>query len=87
MAVELKLRMLGIRELNHLPATKRLILEKATRIAHAADAAANDPNGHEVETGEGVRRPRAAVVTVTHKAMWKEATQRTLTKSIGAGRG
>jgi hypothetical protein len=87
MSMEIHLRMLGVRELLHLPATKRLILDKATRIAQAADAAANDPNGHEVETGEGIRRARASVITATHKAMWKEATQRTLTRSIGAGRG
>lgn len=87
MAVELKLRMLGVRELLHLPATKRLIYDKAQRIAQAADGAANDPGGHRIETGEGIRRPRVSVITDSYKSRWKEATHRTLTSSIGAGRG
>ena len=63
------------------------LTRRANSIRQAADAAANDPGGHEVLTDIGRRRARAAVLTRTPKAMWKEAVHHTLTSSFGAGRG
>ena len=85
--MKLELRMLGVRQLNLLPAMANLIQDKAEMIANAADAAAGDPFGHRVESGRGTRRVRSAVITDTHKAMYMEARYRTLTSSIRAGRG
>jgi hypothetical protein len=65
----------------------RLVEQRAHRIASAADSAANAPGGHEVVSEIGRNRARAAVVTATPKAMYKEATVRSLTSSMGAGRG
>lgn len=69
------------------PKTLALLVERAERIAQAANRAAHDPAGHEVVSEVGPHRARAAVVTATPKAMFKEATVRSLTSSLGAGRG
>lgn len=76
----------GLREVLKSPGVRAELERRAHAIAAAADAAANDPGGHRVETEVGADRARAAVITVTPKAMYKEATQRTLSRSLGAGR-
>lgn len=76
----------GLREILRSPGVQRDLEQRARRIATAADAAANDPGGHRVVTEVGPNRARAAVITGTPKSMYKEATQRTLTRSIDAGR-
>lgn len=54
--------------------------ERATRIADTAG------DGHEVEAAKGSTRARAIVVTATVEAMLSEAQDRTLTRSLDAGR-
>lgn len=53
------------------------------RAKNIADAAGD---GHKVDSQIGSNRARAAVITETLDAMRREATDRTLTKAIDAGR-
>lgn len=57
-----------------------LLEEKGRSIANAAGP------GHRVETTIGPRRARVAVITDTFEAMHAEATSRSLTRAIDAGR-
>lgn len=54
---------------------------RAQRIAAAAGS------GHEVTSMVGRTRARASVVTATHRARAREASRRSLTRAIDAGRG
>jgi hypothetical protein len=76
----------GLRQVLRAPGVQADLRQRAERIAAAADAAANDPGGHRVVAELGANRARAAVVTATPKSMYKEATVRSLTRSIDAGR-
>lgn len=77
----------SLRQILRSKETLRLVEQRAQRIAQAADSAAHDPAGHRVVSEIGPNRARAAAVTATPKAMYKEATVRSLTSSLGAGRG
>jgi hypothetical protein len=76
----------ALRDLMRGPEIQADLVRRANKIAKRADAAANAPGGHGVDTQVGANRARASVRTVTPKAMYKEATQQSLTKSIDAGR-
>lgn len=86
MAARVVINQQAFREILNSPAVVADLRRRAEAIAQTADTAANAPGGHRVVTEQGPRRARAAVLTRTPKAMWKEAHQRTLTSSIGAGR-
>lgn len=60
-------------------------LADVTRRANAMAAAAGEGVGVEVSTG--ANRVRATVATETWEAAEREATNKTLTRAIGAGRG
>ena len=77
----------SIRQILRSKEALRLVENRAERIARAADSAANDPGGHRVVSEIGSTRARAAALTATPTAMYKEATVRSLTSSRGAGRG
>lgn len=76
----------GLREILRSGGVRDDLQRRAQAIAAAADAAANDPGGHRVVVETGANRARAAVVTATPKSMYKEATLRSLSRSIDAGR-
>jgi len=62
------------------PGVRDDLARRAGRIADAAGA------GHRVETGTGPVRARAAVITDTVDARRREATERSLTRAVDAGR-
>lgn len=70
----------GIRELLRSTEMADHLKDRAEKIAAAAGP------GHEVRTDDGPNRARASVVTATPEAMRSEATNRTLTRAIDAGR-
>jgi len=70
----------GARELRRHPKIEADLLARAKRIAAAAG------DGHEASSQVGVNRARASVITVSFPAMVREARDRTLTRSIDAGR-
>lgn len=61
------------------------LTRRANAIRSAADAASGGPN-HAVEVKPGRNRVRAVVYTDTFHGMRREATDRTLTRSVDAGR-
>lgn len=77
----------NIRKILRSNETLHYLESKAQRVAQAADRAAHAPGGHKVVSEIGANRARAAVVTETPKAMFKEATVRSLTQALGAARG
>lgn len=86
-SVRIKVNQKNVRALLVAPEVMADLQRRAEAIARAADSAANDPGGHRVTPPEeGRRRGRVAVVTATPKAMFKEATVKSLTGSVGAGR-
>lgn len=87
MAAQIVMNLQGMRGLLVHPTVAADLLRRGNAIAAAADGAANDPGGHRVISETGEHRARVAVVTATPKAMWKEATQRSLSSALGAGRG
>jgi hypothetical protein len=70
----------GVRELLRSPEIAAHLKDRAEKIAAAAGP------GHEVRVDDGPNRARASVLTVTPEAMRAEATNRTLTRAIEAGR-
>lgn len=62
------------------------VTRRARLIATAADARTGRPGDHIVDSQIGRRRARAAVITDTWNARWREARDRALTSSIDAGR-
>lgn len=86
MAATVVINQRALREILNAPGVVADLRRRAEAIAQTADTAANAPGGHSVVTEQGARRARVAVLTRTPKAMWKEAHQRTLTSSVGAGR-
>lgn len=67
-------------ELLRSPEIAADVEQRARRIASAAGP------GHRVELDPTPNRARAAVITDTHAARKAEATNRTLTRAIDAGR-
>lgn len=70
----------GIRQLLQSDEVRSDLERRANAIASAAGP------GHRVESEVGPNRVRVAVVTETIEAMIAEATDRTLTRAIDAGR-
>lgn len=62
------------------------LARRAAAIAARANESAGIDDGFVVDTEVGPHRARASVVTATAEAMVAEATDRTLTRSIDAGR-
>lgn len=80
MPVRIVVNRKGIRELLRSTEVQRDLRRRAESIAAAAGP------GHAVETEVGPNRARAAVVTDSIDAMVAEATSRTLTRALDAGR-
>lgn len=81
MSVKIVVNRKGIRELLRSPEVQADLRRRADNIASAAGP------GHEVDSDVGRYRARASVRTDTIAAMVAEATGRTLTRAIDAGRG
>lgn len=81
MATRFQLNHRNIRELLRSDAVKADLEARARRIASAAGS------GHRVEVDTGRNRARAAVITDTMGARRAEARDRSLTRSLDAGRG
>lgn len=64
--------------------SQAVVADLARRGAAIAAAAGE---GVEVRAGVGANRARVTVATVTREAAEREATDKTLTRAIGAGRG
>ena len=79
--IEFKRNSAGIRQLLRSSEVEANLRARAERIAAAAGP------GHEVDSRIGANRARASVATATFEAMQSEATDRTLTRAIDAGRG
>lgn len=79
--IDFKLNSDGVRTLLRSSEMEADLRARAERIAAAAGP------GHAVESQIGVNRARASVRTETFEAMREEATNRTLTRAIDAGRG
>lgn len=80
MTVRIVLNRRGVRELLRSPEILRDLERRANNIARAAGP------GHEVDSAIGRNRARAAVFTDTFEAAHNEATSRSLTRAIDAGR-
>lgn len=80
MAVDIKLNRAGVRALLRDPK----VVADLTRRGHAIATAAGP--GNEVDVEVGRNRARVEVVTKTPEAMQREATHRSLTRAIDAGR-
>lgn len=80
--VVIKLNNTGVRELISIQNTA--LTEELVRRGKAMAAAAGP--GHSVHIFQGHDRVRVHVATATPEAMEAEATQRTLTRAIDAGR-
>ena len=78
--LRVKLNRAGIRALLRSTEVERDLDARARRIAAAAG------EGMEVETEVGPARARSAVFTATRDAQEAEATDRTLTRALDAGR-
>lgn len=86
--VVFKVNSAGVRELLRGAPVQADLKARADRIAAAANAdLTSGDTGFVVDVDIGKNRARAVVVTATPEAMNAEATSRTLTRSIDAGRG
>lgn len=74
----------AVRALLTSPEIQRDLAERAQRIA---DAAGGEAAGFETSSVVGSTRARASVITATAEAMVAEASHRTLTRALDAGRG
>jgi hypothetical protein len=79
-AVTIKLNRAGVAQLLRDPKVLADIERRARAIATAAGP------GHRVAAGIGATRARAVVITDTVDARRREATRRTLTRALDAGR-
>jgi hypothetical protein len=79
--VRIQLTRNGPRELRRLPAVQADMLQRAKQVAAAAGP------GMEATSFLGRNRARASVITATREARWAEATDRALTRAIGASSG
>ena len=80
MATRIKLNLAGFRKLRRSPEVAADLEKRARRIADAAGP------GQEVEVTKGRTRALGMVWTDTHEARRNEATNRSLTRAIDAGR-
>lgn len=80
MDVRIELNSAAIGDLLRSSEVQGMLEDSARRIASAAGP------GHRVDSTVGRTRARAAVITDTFDAMFSEATDRTLTRAIDAGR-
>lgn len=80
MTVRVQVNGRGIRELLRSREIQRDLQRRAEAIADAAGP------GHRTELQVGRARARAEVATDTFEAMYDEATNRTLTRALDAGR-
>lgn len=80
MAVRIVLNRKGVRDLLRSNEVRRDLERRAQRIATTAGP------GYEVDVTVGRNRVRASVRTDTFDAMHSEATDRTLTRALDAGR-
>lgn len=78
--VKVKLNRRGMRALLTSSEVRGELEDRAQRIAASAGP------GHRVDSETGRNRARAAVITDTTEARIAEATDRTLTRAIDAGR-
>jgi hypothetical protein len=79
--VDIRLNHAAMRDILRSPRVLADLERRAERIASAAGP------GHEVESEVGRNRARAAVITSSFEAMHREATSRSLTVAMDAGRG
>ena len=79
--IRLKFNYAGFDAIRKSPGVQADLKERAERIAAAAG------EGHEVTTRVGAHRARANIVTATHEAREGEATDKTLSSALDAGRG
>jgi hypothetical protein len=79
--VDVKMSAAGARAILKSGEVQAFLKAKADRIAAAAGA------GFESSSMVGPNRARASVITATAKARRAEATNRSLTRAIDAGRG
>lgn len=79
--IRIEVNSAGIQALLKSDEVQDLLRSKAERIAAAAG------EGFEVSSRIGATRARASVITATRAARLAEATDRTLTSAIDAGRG
>lgn len=79
--VTVKVNRAGVRELLRSPEMLGELEQRAQRISTAAGP------GHRIDSAIGPNRARAAVITETVEAMRREATERSLSKALDAGRG
>ena len=80
MSAKVVLNRKAVRDLLRSEEVRADLARRAEQIAAAAG------DGHRVESGVGRNRARAAVVTDTADARRREATDRSLTAAIDAGR-
>lgn len=78
--IKVKFRPGAVEALEKSPEMQQVLLEHGQRMADAAG------DGFEAEVNVGSTRARCTVFTATVDAMLSEATDRTLTRSIDAGR-
>lgn len=86
MAVRIVLNRAGVKAILQSPKVAEDMARRARNIAAAADGATGRPGDHAVESKVGRNRARSVVYTDTFNAMHREADQRTLSRSIDAGR-
>lgn len=65
--------------------SRDVLSDLESRASRIAAAAGGEPD-YEVTSQIGANRARASVITATPEAMYDEATRRTLTRAIDAGR-
>lgn len=80
MPVKVVINRAGVRQLLQSPEVRADLERRANAIAAAAG------DGMEADSAVGPTRARASVRTATHDAVVAEATDRTLTRALDAGR-
>lgn len=86
MAVIVKINSRAVEQILKSPEIQNDLKRRADRIAAAANANAGLSDGFLSAINVGATRARAAVFTATAEAMIAEATKRSLTSAIDAGR-
>jgi hypothetical protein len=77
----------GFREILRSAAVVRDLSGRGRAIAAAANGAAGQPDAFGSQSSVGAQRARVVVATETRAGAAAEATNKVLTRSIGAGRG